>query len=246
VSIPTAPEPSPYPTGTVAGDECTFQPEGREVVQAIPERYRLLVVVLDHSALQAATQAYWGLPLDRAVRRGIFLTRGAPSRSSLRDQAERLGALAASAAIDGPGGAGIAREIEEELLDALVAAAQPGGNVRELPDRQRLARKAAEILRDDVNAPDALASVASHLRTTLRSLELGFQEVYGMSPREFRHLLRLQRAREDLRRAAPDETVGQIAMRNGLLHLGRFSVSYRKVFGESPSATIRTARRPAA
>jgi AraC-like DNA-binding protein len=49
-----------------------------------------------------------------------------------------------------------------------------------------------------------------------------------------------------LRRAVPEETVGQIAMRNGLVHLGRFSVSYRKVFGESPSETIRAARRRAA
>jgi transcriptional regulator GlxA family with amidase domain len=84
--------------------------------------------------------------------------------------------------------------------------------------------------------------VATLLRTTLRTLELGFREVYGMSPRAFRHLLRLQKAREDLRRATPYETVGQIAMRNGLLHLGRFSVSYRNAFGESPSETIRTSR----
>jgi transcriptional regulator GlxA family with amidase domain len=97
-----------------------------------------------------------------------------------------------------------------------------------------------------VEAPDCLAGVASRLRTTLRTLELGFREVFGMSPREFRHLLRLQRAREELRWAAPDETVGQIAMRNGLLHLGRFSVSYRRVFGESPSETIRAGRHRAA
>ncbi|MGA8892396.1 MAG: helix-turn-helix domain-containing protein [Anaeromyxobacteraceae bacterium] len=246
VSIPTMLEPSLYPTGTAAGDECTFQADGREFVQAVPGRYRLLVVVLDQSAIQAAMQSYWGLPLDRVVRSGVFLTRGHPSRSGLRDQVERLGDLAASGEIDGGHGAAMSLEIEEDLLAALVSAALPGGSLRVQPDRQRLARRAAAILRDDVNAPEGLASVAMLLRTTLRSLELGFQEVYGMSPREFRHLLRLQRAREDLRHAAPGETVGQIAMRNGLFHLGRFSVSYRKVFGESPNETLRASQRSAA
>jgi AraC-like DNA-binding protein len=56
----------------------------------------------------------------------------------------------------------------------------------------------------------------------------------------------LNDASRELRRAVPEDTVGQIAMRNGLVHLGRFSVSFRKVFGESPSETIRAGRRRAA
>jgi AraC-like DNA-binding protein len=246
MTIPTAHDAVRDAVGTIGGEECTFQREGREFVNALPERHRILAVVLDLRALQEAAEAHWGLPLERITRGGIFHTRGRPSRATLREHVEQLGAVAASAAVDGPGGGTLAREIEQELFGALVGAAVPDGTVREQPDRQRLARKAASLLRENVDAPDFLAGVASHLRTTLRTLELGFQEVYGLSPWEFRHLLRLQRAREELRRAVPEETVGQIAMRNGLVHLGRFSVSYRKVFGESPSETIRAARRQAA
>jgi AraC-like DNA-binding protein len=36
-------------------------------------------------------------------------------------------------------------------------------------------------------------------------------------------------------------TVSEIAMRFGFSELGRFSVEYRKVFGQSPSATLRLA-----
>jgi AraC-like DNA-binding protein len=246
VTFPTVGEPSTYPVGTAAGDECTFQSEGRDFVQSIPGRFRVVAVALDQAALEVATLSYWGLPLHRIARRGIFHTRALPSRSSLLEHVERLGALAAAAAVDGPGGTTLSKEIEQELFDLLVAAGLPNGTVRDQPDRQRLARKAASLLRENVDATDDLAGVASALRTTLRTLERGFREVFGLSPREFRHLLRLQRAREELRRAVPEETVGQIAMRNGLVHLGRFSVSYRKVFGESPSDTIRAARRPAA
>jgi AraC-like DNA-binding protein len=38
--------------------------------------------------------------------------------------------------------------------------------------------------------------------------------------------------------AAADETVGDVAMRHGFTHLGRFSVEYRRRFGEAPSATL--------
>jgi AraC-like DNA-binding protein len=246
VGIPTANEPGRHPAGTAAGDECTFRSEGSEFIHALPERYRVLVVVLDQATFQEAAVSYWGLPLQRVARGGIFHTGGPASRSTLLEQVDRLGALAARSMVDGPGGSTAAREIEQELFDALMAAAVPDGTVREQPDRQRMARKAASLLRERTDAPDCLAGVASHLRTTLRTLELGFQEVYGLSPRKFRHLLRLQRAREELRWATPEETVGQIAMRNGLVHLGRFSVSYRQVFGESPSETIRADRRQAA
>jgi AraC-like DNA-binding protein len=246
VTIPTSHDAARDAVGTIGGEECTFQQEGREFVNALPEHYRILAVVLDLGALQEATEAHWGLPLQRFTRGGIFHTRRQPSRTSLLVQVERLGALAASAEVDGRGGPTLAREIEQDLFDALVSAAVPDGTVREQPDRQRMARKAASLLRERADAPDCLAEVAAHLRTTLRTLELGFQEVYGLSPRKFRHLLRLQRAREELRWATPEETVGQIAMRNGLVHLGRFSVSYRQVFGESPSETIRADRRQAA
>jgi AraC-like DNA-binding protein len=37
--------------------------------------------------------------------------------------------------------------------------------------------------------------------------------------------------------------VGTVAVRWGLYHLGRFSTEYRRMFGESPSETRRTARR---
>jgi len=180
VSVPTGHGPSLRPVGTAGGDECTYQPEGREFVHAVPEGYRVLVVVLDQAALQDATLSYWGLPLQRVARCGVFHTRARSTRSSLLEQVERLGALAATAAVDGPGGPTLAREIEQDLFDSLMAAAVPDGTVREQPDRQRLARKAASLLRDGVDAPDGLTSVASALRTSLRTLELGFLEVFGM------------------------------------------------------------------
>ena len=45
-----------------------------------------------------------------------------------------------------------------------------------------------------------------------------------------------------LRRAQPEESVTEIAMSWGFSHMGRFSVEYRKRFGEPPSDTLRRVR----
>ena len=53
---------------------------------------------------------------------------------------------------------------------------------------------------------------------------------------------RYQKVREALSRAEPEESVGDIAAKWGFSHMGRFSVEYRRRFGETPSETLRRRR----
>ena len=53
-------------------------------------------------------------------------------------------------------------------------------------------------------------------------------------------------ARAMLEAARPGATVTRVAHDCGLAHLGRFSQEYARHFGESPSETLRRARRRAA
>jgi AraC-like DNA-binding protein len=53
---------------------------------------------------------------------------------------------------------------------------------------------------------------------------------------------RYEKVRAALRRADPEENITGIAARWGFGHFGRFSVEYRRLFGESPSATLRRRR----
>jgi transcriptional regulator GlxA family with amidase domain len=51
--------------------------------------------------------------------------------------------------------------------------------------------------------------------------------------------VRMQRVREDLLKACDGDTVSAIATRWGFFEFGRFAGQYRKLYGETPSETLR-------
>jgi AraC-like DNA-binding protein len=81
------------------------------------------------------------------------------------------------------------------------------------------------------------------LTVSERTLRKAFRVTYGLSPCRHLRMLRLLRVRQALMssRSYQVPTVTEIATRFGFAELGRFSVEYRKVFGESPSVTLRLA-----
>jgi len=76
-----------------------------------------------------------------------------------------------------------------------------------------------------------------------RALEYAFRDVLGLTPVAHLTRIRLHRVRQALLAAAPGSTtVTAAALDWGFWHLGEFSRSYKKCFGERPSDTLR--RRP--
>jgi len=94
----------------------------------------------------------------------------------------------------------------------------------------------------DKRPPLRVAALANLLMVSERVLRRAFQDTYGVSPSRYLRRLRLSEARQALL-SAQDRivTVTEIATLFGFAELGRFSVEYRAVFGESPSVTLRRA-----
>jgi AraC-like DNA-binding protein len=106
-------------------------------------------------------------------------------------------------------------------------------------------RRAEEYLREHMDTPFSSRALCHATHMSERSIEMLFKEAYGISPRTWSQLARLNAARQELLRAdLRTVSVTAVATRWGFYHFGRFSAAYRRLFGEVPSATILNRRRP--
>jgi AraC-like DNA-binding protein len=105
----------------------------------------------------------------------------------------------------------------------------------------RSAILAAEYIETHADRAIALEDLSRAAGVSGRALQQSFQHHYGFSPMEFLRQVRLMKVREELQRSDPagGVTVTDVALKWGFSHLGRFSESYRRRFGEPPSATLR-------
>ena len=85
-----------------------------------------------------------------------------------------------------------------------------------------------------------LATVCTALGVATRTLRQSCHEHLGMGPSHYLLLHRLQRARHALQSADSEmATVSGLARQHGFRELGRFAASYRALYGELPSTTLR-------
>jgi AraC-like DNA-binding protein len=104
----------------------------------------------------------------------------------------------------------------------------------------RTVRRAMQLVEERPAEPWSTTTLAAEVHASVRSLQEGFKRVTGETPMSYVRNVRLQRVHEELRRACPGEaSVQDVAGRWAFTHMGRFSVTYRQRFGETPSETLR-------
>jgi len=106
------------------------------------------------------------------------------------------------------------------------------------PDMQRASRYIDAHLDDSLTIGDVAAAAGVAGRTLYKH----FHEECGTTPMRYVRDCRFNQVREALLRAGPQDCVTTIAVQWGFCHLGRFSVEYRKRYGEMPSETLRRRR----
>ncbi|GAB6051475.1 AraC family transcriptional regulator [Magnetospira thiophila] len=84
-----------------------------------------------------------------------------------------------------------------------------------------------------------LETLAAHAGCGYRTLQIAFNDLYGMSPMAYVRHVRLSFAHEDLLSAVDGVSVRDVALRWGFIHLGWFSKKYLEQFGVLPSQTLR-------
>ena len=112
-----------------------------------------------------------------------------------------------------------------------------------LPSAMKLVRRVEDYLDTVGPKPVHISEICAEFSLSRRGLHRAFHEVFGIGPVTFLRHKRLCAIHSMLRESAPGEvTVGEVAMQQGFIELGRFAQYYRNLFGEYPSDTLRGKR----
>jgi AraC-like DNA-binding protein len=136
----------------------------------------------------------------------------------------------------------IAKAIEQELTHAMIDClkAPSPEKTKAAPLRHaRIMRQFEDFLAERRYEPVYLAEICAAIGASERTLRAVCHEKLGIGPLRYLWLRRMHLAHRALLRADPAETrVTSVATQYGFWELGRFSVDYRALFGEVPSATL--------
>jgi AraC-like DNA-binding protein len=137
----------------------------------------------------------------------------------------------------------VRRALEERLIHVMVRCLAEGAGVGTTIGNRRheaVLARFEEFLEAHPDRPLYLTEICTALGVSERSLRATCEEHLGMGPIRFLTLRRMHLVRRSLLGADRSKaTVTGIVTDHGFWELGRFSVAYRMMFGESPSETLR-------
>src|ERR1700757_5206357 len=140
----------------------------------------------------------------------------------------------------------VLRALENELVHVMVRCLADGADVETTAGGRRhdaIIARFEEFLAANPDRPLYLTEICAAIGVAERTLRASCENHLGMGPIRYLTLRRMHLVRRAVLRSDPSKsTVTRIVTDHGFWELGRFSVSYRALFGESPSETL---QRPA-
>jgi len=125
------------------------------------------------------------------------------------------------------------------VLERSSRIAQPRIGRPYLP-RERLIARTLQLVEAHRDEPLLLGELCSELAVSERTLRNVFQEYFGVGPMRFLKLRQLREINAALSQADPSqETVTHLAGQFGVWDFSLFARNYKRLYGESPSATLR-------
>jgi len=98
---------------------------------------------------------------------------------------------------------------------------------------------ARDLLEANLQTNVSIPEIARVLEIGKRQLYGAFKERYGISPKKYLQMLRLNAIHKQLLAANGSPLyVSDVALRYGFLHMGHFAAQYKKVFAQTPSETL--------
>ena len=214
-----------------------------EIHQKTEAGFRLGSMSLTTTALDTAFKAITGRELSGSSLKHLVRPNAA-LMSQLLKLHEMVGQIATTIpeVLEVPEAA---RSLEQQLTHILVRCLTESVPTQMTDTGHRhdmIVAKLEEYLEANPDTPLYLAEICAAVGATERTLRNACEKHLGMGPIRYLALRRMHLVRRSLLDADSSTTVTRIATDHGFWELGRFSVAYRALFGETPSETL---RRPA-
>jgi AraC-like DNA-binding protein len=200
---------------------------------------RFATMSLAPDDLAAAAEAIAGRPVKTPSETRSIRPR-APLMARLMGLHENAGKLAreSPATLANPA---TAKALEQELVHAMITCLtdEPASGGRSRSAHAKVIARFESFLESRQYEPVYLAEICAAVGVSERTLRTCCQEHLGMGPIHYLWLRRMHLAHRALLFADPaSATVTGVATEFGFWELGRFSVEYRTLFGETPSASL--------
>ncbi|MDE1168907.1 MAG: helix-turn-helix domain-containing protein [Pseudomonas sp.] len=203
-----------------------------------PENYREVAVVFGPEFVQRH-----GLDVGRLE--GLFMAPLSSQQNALFTRWLSGTLTRLSNTFDPPSREALTQQLLDDclfILDNASACLDRGALQRRSEERlimKRVFEWSADVPDETLNLME-LARIAG---VPLRHLQHAFKAFTGMAPAQWLRLRRLNSAHRELLQRSPNQTtVAEVAMHWSFWHLGRFSSSYRALFNELPSETLKRGR----
>ena len=104
--------------------------------------------------------------------------------------------------------------------------------------RLKMLHDAEKYILQRITEPIKVIDIATHLDISERTLLYAFKNRFGMGPKAYMNILKLNHLHHRLHNENEISSIAQIARDSGFWHMGQLYKEYKKFFGELPSATL--------
>ena len=132
-------------------------------------------------------------------------------------------------------------KIENNIIKAMESFfTDQTGEVPHLTEGEKTALEVRAFLLNSLEETMTIQDIVEKFNITEKTLQNSFKSLFGITPKRFMNLLKLNRAHEELQLSDMQiRNVSDIATKWGFSHFGRFAKEYQSLFGILPSETLK-------
>ncbi|GGY08732.1 AraC family transcriptional regulator [Litchfieldella qijiaojingensis] len=116
-------------------------------------------------------------------------------------------------------------------------AKQDNGQLIDITPRH--VKVAIDFMHANLHRPLTVTQIAEIAGVSARALQTGFQRHRNTSPLRYLRNIRLEAVHEELSSPENQLGIGEVALKWGFTHFGRFSAEYKAAYGQYPSETVK-------